>query len=68
MKEVIVTSKDRLKYLLDSKLDVVALGDIEGRSDMVRIEVTVKDGLDLLLLFHTGIKYGIDETVRRAIA
>ena len=55
----IFTTAKRLEYIAASELEykVINEADEDGH---VYIELTIAHELDVLELFHTGIKYGMD--------
>lgn len=55
----IFTTTKRLEYIAASELEykVLEKADVDGH---VYIELTIGHELDVLQLFHAGIKYGMD--------
>ena len=59
------TTQERLDSLIEKRLEVKVLGDSETDKEFLHIEVTIKDGMDALKLFHAGIDYGVNFSLKR---
>lgn len=57
----IFTTTERLKYIAASELKYKVIEEAD-KDGYVYIELTIAHELDVLELFHTGIKYGMNVT------
>jgi hypothetical protein len=63
MKVELIISKERVPYILEEFKDRVTVSDYDKDSDSVCFEITSQ--LDVLYVFHAGIRFG-QETMAQA--
>lgn len=58
MTYTIITSQDRLDFILANNLQVKILGKTKGNN--IEIEIKIEDSFDLMRFYHSGIDYGMN--------
>jgi len=61
MKAEIYIQSERLVYLQEQLEDQIIILKEADEADQVKISIEIKRDTDLLHIFHSGVKYGLDK-------
>ena len=61
MKAEIYIQSERLVYLQEEIGDQIIILTPEDESGQVKISIELRRDTDLLFIFHSGVKYGLDK-------
>ena len=61
MKAEIYIQSERLVYLQEELGDQIIILKEEDESGQVRISIELRRDTDLLFIFHSGVRYGLDK-------
>jgi len=61
MKAEIYIQSERLVYLQEQLGDQIIVLKEEDESGQVKISIELRRDTDLLFIFHSGVKYGLDK-------
>jgi len=59
MNYILVINPDRVQYLVKELGDNIIVGEQE-ESGMIKITITINNSIDVLSVFHAGVRCGLD--------